>query len=84
MELFSAQITKIITSYVGAHLQQAKADPRTHWKAKDTALSLLTSIAARSQTQQVGYMPLCCPPSCDKGDTIVLMIRFLYRLGSSE
>lgn len=37
-----------------APAQQYAAAPQTNWKAKDTAIFLLTSIATRGSTQQQG------------------------------
>ncbi|GJN90916.1 hypothetical protein Rhopal_003930-T1 [Rhodotorula paludigena] len=54
MEQFEAQITQIVTQYIGAYLQQYAASPQTNWKSKDTAIFLLTSIATRGSTQQQG------------------------------
>lgn len=73
MEQFEAQVTQIVTQYIGAYLQVRKAvcvslslpltlltlqqyasSPQGHWKSKDTAIFLLTSIATRGSTQQQG------------------------------
>lgn len=54
MEQFESKVTEIISRYIQAHLQQYTADPATNWKAKDTAIFLLTSIAARGSTAQHG------------------------------
>ncbi|KAI5479889.1 importin-alpha export receptor [Pseudohyphozyma bogoriensis] len=54
MEQFEAQITGIVTQYVGAYLAQYAADPKGNWKAKDTAIFLLTSIASRGSTMTQG------------------------------
>lgn len=79
MEQFEAQITAIVTQYVGAYLavgpsvytcrsesadlrvQQYAADQLANWKAKDTAVFLLTSIASRGSTVTVS------PPSFQLG-----------------
>ncbi|BGP55866.1 hypothetical protein JCM8202_002291 [Rhodotorula sphaerocarpa] len=54
MEQFEAQITQIVTQYIGAYLQQYAANPQENWKSKDTAIFLLTSIATRGSTQLQG------------------------------
>ena len=54
MSQYESRVTEIISRYIQAHLQQYCADPRTNWKAKDTAIFLLTSIAARGSTAQHG------------------------------
>lgn len=73
MEQFEAQVTQIVTQYIGAYLQvrfrprfgvvdriadatlqQYASSPQGHWKSKDTAIFLLTSIATRGSTQQQG------------------------------
>ncbi|KAK4047944.1 importin-alpha export receptor [Microbotryomycetes sp. JL221] len=54
MEQFQTQITTIISRYVGAYLEQYNSNPQTNWKSKDTAIFLLTSIASKSSTIQLG------------------------------
>ncbi|GAA5820705.1 hypothetical protein JCM11251_003120 [Rhodosporidiobolus azoricus] len=54
MEQFEAQVTGIVTQYIGAYLQQYAASPTTAWKSKDTAIFLLTSIASRGSTASQG------------------------------
>ncbi|SCV72042.1 BQ2448_4736 [Microbotryum intermedium] len=54
MEQFDSQVTKLLLQYVGAYLSQYEANPATHWKSKDTAIFLLTSIASRGSTAQHG------------------------------
>ena len=67
MELFEGPVTEIITGFITTFLnvsvvhalslnqQDYGANPHEKWKSKDTAIYLLTSIAARGSTQQV-----CC------------------------
>ncbi|GAA5967687.1 hypothetical protein JCM11641_005736 [Rhodosporidiobolus odoratus] len=54
MEQFEAQVTQIVTQYIGVYLQQYAASPSTAWKSKDTAIFLLTSIASRGSTALQG------------------------------
>ncbi|GAA6039444.1 hypothetical protein JCM8097_009549 [Rhodosporidiobolus ruineniae] len=54
MEQFEAQVTGIVTQYIGVYLSQYSASPSTNWKAKDTAIFLLTSIASRGSTTAMG------------------------------
>ncbi|WWD17783.1 hypothetical protein CI109_102225 [Kwoniella shandongensis] len=54
MELFERDVTDIVKSYITAFLQEYAQNPTENWKAKDTAIYLLTSIASRGSTQQLG------------------------------
>ncbi|GAA5939353.1 importin-alpha export receptor [Sporobolomyces koalae] len=54
MEQFESQVTQIVTQYISVYLQQYASNPQTNWKAKDTAIFLLTSIATRGSTTQQG------------------------------
>ncbi|PWZ03839.1 putative CSE1-nuclear envelope protein that mediates the nuclear export of importin alpha [Testicularia cyperi] len=54
MELFSAEVTSIVSRYIVQYLEQYRADPAANWKQKDTAIYLLTSIASKSSTAQHG------------------------------
>ncbi|TYJ56359.1 hypothetical protein B9479_002907 [Cryptococcus floricola] len=54
MELFEKDVTDIIKGYITAFLQEYSQNPTQNWKAKDTAIYLLTSIASRGSTQQLG------------------------------
>lgn len=53
MQQFDQQITAIIGGHIERYLQAYNANPGTEWKAKDTAIYLLTSIASRGSTQAV-------------------------------
>lgn len=53
MELFEKEVTGIIKGYISVFLQEYNKNPVEHWKSKDTAIYLLTSIASRGSTQQV-------------------------------
>jgi exportin-2 (importin alpha re-exporter) len=54
MANFEAQVTEIIQGYVKQGLAQYSQNPSENWKAKDTAIFLLTSIASRASTVQRG------------------------------
>ncbi|CAD6568832.1 MAG: importin-alpha export receptor [Tremellales sp. Tagirdzhanova-0007] len=54
MENFENEVTNIIKTYITAFLQEYTANPSEKWKSKDTAIYLLTSIASRGSTQQLG------------------------------
>ena len=54
MENFEQQVTDIVKGYISLFLQEYAADPAGKWKSKDTAIYLLTSIASRGSTQQLG------------------------------
>ncbi|KAG0257100.1 importin-alpha export receptor [Actinomortierella ambigua] len=53
-EQFPTEITAIITNYIGQYLQRYASNRTQHWKDKDAALYLLTSIAAKSVGSQLG------------------------------
>lgn len=54
MEQFESKVTEIISRYIQSHLQRYESDRSANWKAKDTAVFLLTSIAARGATAKQG------------------------------
>ncbi len=51
---FEARITSIFGAYVQAMLADYAADPRGHWRRKDAAIYLVTSLAARAKTAKHG------------------------------
>ena len=51
---FEGPVTNIFSGYITSMLQQYSQDPRKFWKAKDSALYLITAIAARSKTSKHG------------------------------
>jgi exportin-2 (importin alpha re-exporter) len=55
MQQYEQQVTGIISKYISSYLAQYAANPSANWQAKDTAIFLLTSIASRSSTSQVGF-----------------------------
>ena len=51
---FEAPVTEIFSAYIMTMLQQYSQDPGKNWKAKDSALYLITAVAARSKTSKHG------------------------------
>jgi hypothetical protein len=50
---FETQVTGIFSSYVNVLLEKYRANPRTNWKAKDTAIFLVIALAVKSIVQNV-------------------------------
>ena len=44
---FEQMVTEVVFDYVGHYLAEYSKNPRTNWKAKDTAVYLYSSIAAK-------------------------------------
>eukprot|EP00123_Amoebidium_parasiticum_P018052 comp24082_c0_seq1/m.43377 comp24082_c0_seq1/g.43377 ORF comp24082_c0_seq1/g.43377 comp24082_c0_seq1/m.43377 type:complete len:977 (-) comp24082_c0_seq1:650-3580(-) len=51
---FEAQVTPIFTAYVNAMLQEYAQNPNAHWKSKDAAIFLITSLTVTSTVQTLG------------------------------
>ncbi|GFT75368.1 exportin-2 [Nephila pilipes] len=51
---FEANITTVFSNYVNAMLQNYAKDPNAHWKSKDAAIYLVTSMTAKGQTARHG------------------------------
>ncbi|XP_006818964.1 exportin-2-like, partial [Saccoglossus kowalevskii] len=51
-KFFEQPVTQIFSHYVSSMLQEYATDPVKHWKSKDVAVYLVTSIAAKSKTQK--------------------------------
>ncbi|KFM61402.1 Exportin-2, partial [Stegodyphus mimosarum] len=51
---FEAKITSVFSAYVNAMLQNYIKDPNSHWKSKDAAIYLVTSMTAKGQTARHG------------------------------
>lgn len=51
---FEAPVSLIFSNYVTHMLQEYTTSPTTHWKSKDSAIFLVTSLAAKSKTQKHG------------------------------
>ncbi|KAJ3146665.1 importin-alpha export receptor [Geranomyces variabilis] len=54
LEHFAKEVTEIFSVYVSHNLQTYEKNQGANWKAKDTALYLITSLSARSTTLQAG------------------------------
>ena len=50
---FEGPVIQNFSQYVQAMLVEYGKDPRANWKCKDTAIYLVTTLAARAQTQKV-------------------------------
>ena len=48
---FEGPVIQNFSQYVQAMLVEYGKDPRANWKCKDTAIYLVTTLAARAQTQ---------------------------------
>jgi exportin-2 (importin alpha re-exporter) len=53
---FEADTTEIVGQRINAGLQEYSANPSEGWRAKDSAVYLLTAIATRGSTAQVGVV----------------------------
>jgi len=51
---FETEVTEIVGSWITTGLSEYNANPRENWKAKDSAVYLLTAVATRGSTTQVG------------------------------
>lgn len=54
LEQFGTEVTAIASRYIGEYLSAFHADPSSNWKLKDSAIYLLTSIAAQGTSAQHG------------------------------
>ncbi|KAJ3273693.1 importin-alpha export receptor [Terramyces sp. JEL0728] len=54
MKLFEKTVTEIFSAHIQECLANYQKDPATNWKAKDTALFLITSLSAKTITAQAG------------------------------
>ncbi|KAI8825582.1 Cse1-domain-containing protein [Fimicolochytrium jonesii] len=54
LEHFAKEVTGIFSTYVSLNLQAYEKNREDNWKAKDTAIYLITSLSARSSTAQMG------------------------------
>jgi exportin-2 (importin alpha re-exporter) len=48
-----AETTEVAGSWIGSGLAEYEADKAENWKAKDSAVYLLTAVATRGSTSQV-------------------------------
>jgi len=50
---FETEVTSIFSAYVNVLLEQYKANPKSAWKAKDTAIFLVIALAVKAKVQSV-------------------------------
>jgi exportin-2 (importin alpha re-exporter) len=63
---YEAETTEIVGTWITTGLQEYNSNPTDNWKAKDTAVYLLTAIATRGWTTQVRF------PSVVRGLTLLI------------
>ncbi|KAF9816482.1 hypothetical protein IEO21_04087 [Rhodonia placenta] len=51
---FEADTTEVAGAWIGQGLQQYNAKPEVNWRAKDTAIYIMTAVATRGSTTQHG------------------------------
>jgi exportin-2 (importin alpha re-exporter) len=51
---FEAKILELFSQYLNMLLTRYKGDPKNNWRAKDTAIYLVTTLAAKGSTQKHG------------------------------
>lgn len=51
---FEAKIVELFGQYLNVLLERFKADPKNNWRAKDTAIYLVTSLASKGSTEKHG------------------------------
>jgi exportin-2 (importin alpha re-exporter) len=56
---YEAEATEIVGDWIGTGLQEYNANPSQNWKAKDSAIYLLTAVATRGLTTQVRESNAC-------------------------
>lgn len=56
---YEAEATEIVNSWISTGLREYASDKENNWKAKDSAIYLLTAVATRGSTSQV---PLFASP----------------------
>ncbi|KAI8903551.1 Cse1-domain-containing protein [Gorgonomyces haynaldii] len=54
LELFAKEVTEIFSAYINQYLEAYTSNPVSNWKAKDTALFLITSLSAKAVTAHSG------------------------------
>lgn len=55
---YEAETTEIVGSWIGTGLNEYESNKVENWKAKDTAVYLLTALATRGSTTQVRALPM--------------------------
>lgn len=56
---FEAETTEIVGTWIGTGLSEYESNKAENWKAKDSAVYLLTALATRGSTSQVGDPSEC-------------------------
>ncbi|KAL7018978.1 hypothetical protein ACKWTF_010969 [Chironomus riparius] len=51
---FEAKIIELFSQYLNMLLERYKVDPKNNWRSKDTAIYLVTTLAAKATTQKHG------------------------------
>lgn len=51
---FEAKIVELFSQYLNVLLQRYRADPKTNWRSKDTAIYLVSTLASKGGTQKQG------------------------------
>lgn len=51
---FESKIIELFSQYLNMLLERYKADPKNNWRSKDTAIYLVTTLAAKGSTQKHG------------------------------
>lgn len=51
---FEAKIVELFSQYLNVLLQRYQAEPKTNWRAKDTAIYLVSTLASKGGTQKQG------------------------------
>lgn len=54
LDQFSDRTTQVVSRHIGQYLEQYRSDSTAHWRQKDAAIYLLTSIASTSSTAAKG------------------------------
>lgn len=54
LDQFNDRTTQVVSRHIGQYLEQYRADAAAHWRQKDAAIYLLTSIASTSSTVAKG------------------------------
>lgn len=52
---YQAEATEIVGSWITSGLQEYNSNPAQNWKAKDSAIYLLTAVATEASTSQVSW-----------------------------
>ena len=56
LEHFAQDVTKICSEFIQEYLQEYERDKAKNWRAKDSAMYLLTALSAKALTVQVFFL----------------------------